>query len=242
LQWLVEQKDPRGTWHSTQATILALKALLAGTEKPVAVDESRRIEIRLGGETHREVVIPPDQSDVLQMISLSDLLLPGNDYALELIDRSNTGAGFQVAFQYHREEIDETETDATSTLRIDLTYDRQRLDVDDTVTAVARVVNQADQAVPMVIVDLPIPGGFALDPGELDELVGSQVIAKYQVTARQAIVYLRGLQPNQTLELRYRLRATMPVKVAVPDAEVYEYYDPARRARGGATRLEASEA
>ncbi len=37
----------------------------------------------------------------------------------------------------------------------------------------------------MVILDLPIPGGFAIDPGELDELVGSQEIAKYQVTARQ---------------------------------------------------------
>ncbi len=34
----------------------------------------------------------------------------------------------------------------------------------------------------------------------------------------------------------------MPVKVTVPEAQVYEYYDPARRARGGATRLEASEA
>ncbi len=99
LQWLIEQKDARGTWHSTQATILALKALLAGTEKPATAEESRRIEIRLGGETHREVVIPPDQSDVLQMISLSDLLLPGNDYQLELIDRTNTAVGFQGAFK-----------------------------------------------------------------------------------------------------------------------------------------------
>jgi len=30
--------------------------------------------------------------------------------------------------------------------------------------------------------------------------------------------------------LRYRLRATMPVKVTVPPARVYEYYDPAKSA------------
>ena len=50
------------------------------------------------------------------------------------------------------------------------------------------------------------------------------------------------MQPGQSLELRYRLRATMPVKVAVPDAQVYEYYDPSNRGSGGATRLEANEA
>jgi uncharacterized protein YfaS (alpha-2-macroglobulin family) len=125
-------------------------------------------------------------------------------------------------------------------LAIDIAYDRQRLDVDDTVTATATVVNRMDQAAPMVILDLPIPGGFAIDPGELDELVGSQQIARYQITARKAIVYLRQLEPGQSLELRYRLRATMPVKVAVPDAEAYEYYNPAKRGRGGRTQLEAT--
>jgi uncharacterized protein YfaS (alpha-2-macroglobulin family) len=37
----------------------------------------------------------------------------------------------------------------------------------------------------------------------------------------------------KTLKLRYRLRATMPVKVAVPPARVYEYYN---RDRSGASR------
>src|SRR3569623_2955575 len=32
LAWLVSQKDANGTWHSTQATVLALKALLVGSE------------------------------------------------------------------------------------------------------------------------------------------------------------------------------------------------------------------
>jgi hypothetical protein len=36
LAWLAEQKDPSGTWHSTQATVLALKALVAGTGKSLA--------------------------------------------------------------------------------------------------------------------------------------------------------------------------------------------------------------
>ena len=50
---------------------------------------------------------------------------------------------------------------------------------------------------------------------------------------------LTPLAPGETLELRYRLRATMPLKVQVPAAVIYEYYDPETRAEGGAAELEA---
>ena len=51
LAWLVAQKDGQGTWGSTQATVLALEALLAGTGKPLGGDKPRRIAILLDGET-----------------------------------------------------------------------------------------------------------------------------------------------------------------------------------------------
>jgi uncharacterized protein YfaS (alpha-2-macroglobulin family) len=239
LTWLIEHKDPRGTWHSTQATVLSLKALLAGTGAALGEEKERRIAVALGGETVREVVIPVDQAEVMQQLNLSDQLRPGNEYRLTLTDKSDTAVGYQVTFRYHVEKPAETVAPKKEALSISIQYDRERLRVDETVTAVARVVNNMQQAAPMVILDLPIPGGFALEAGELDELVGSQRIARYQITARQAIVYFRQLDPGQSLELRYRLRATMPVKVAVPAAQAYEYYDPSRTGQGGAARLEA---
>ena len=79
----------------------------------------------------------------------------------------------------------------------------------------------------MVILDLPIPAGFAVDPEDLEKLVADgSGIAKYQLTPRSAIVYLRQLSPDEPLVLHYRLRATMPVKITVPPARAYEYYDP----------------
>ncbi len=242
LAWLVEQKDARGTWHSTQATVLALRVLLAGATAPLGDDQPRRIEIVLGGESVRELVIPADQAEVLQMVDLSALLAPGNRYELQLIDHSQAAVGYQVAFHYHVPELPaESAPPKQPRLSIDVVYDRQHLEVDQTVSAVATVENLLHEPAPMVILDLPIPGGFTIDASELQELVGSQLIARYEITPRQAILYLRRLEPGQSLELRYRLRAMMPVTVTVPDAEVYEYYDPANRARGGSTQLEAAQ-
>ena len=78
----------------------------------------------------------------------------------------------------------------------------------------------------MVVLDLPVPPGFALDTNDLAGLVSEGAIARYQATPRSAIVYLRGLEPGKPLQLRYRLRASMPARITAPAARAYEYYDP----------------
>jgi uncharacterized protein YfaS (alpha-2-macroglobulin family) len=238
LTWIIEQKSPGGTWYSTQATVLALKALVEGAGAPLGANEERRVEVTLNGNPVQTIVIPADQGEVMKKVDLSNLLQPGAQ-RLGLRETSETGAGFQATFAYHVEDATETSPASKQGLAIDVKYDRTRLAVDETVTATATVSNRAAEAAPMVIVDLPIPGGFVLEPGELDELVGDGKIAKFQITPRQAIVYLHTLAPGETLELRYRLRATMPLKVQVPAAVIYEYYDPQKRAQGGAAEFEA---
>ena len=89
--------------------------------------------------------------------------------------------------------------------------------------------------------DLPIPGGFEIVADDLERLKQDGVIERYDRTQRQAILYLINLKPNQELQFQYRLRATMPVRVAVPGAQVWEYYAPDRRARTTSTRFEVGD-
>ena len=198
LTWLVAQKDGRGTWGSTQATVLALKALLAGTGKPLGGDKPRRIAILLDGEIVQELAIPADQADVMRQVDLSGRIAtaPGT-HRLTIEDRSGTDSGYQVVFRYHEPDTATVRTrTARSALTIRLDYDRTAIAVDETVTAVASVVNNRPEPAPMVILDLPIPAGFAIDADDLAGLVKAGSIAKFQLTARSAIVYLRDLKPG----------------------------------------------
>jgi uncharacterized protein YfaS (alpha-2-macroglobulin family) len=238
LTWLVEQKDSLGTWHSTQATVLSLKALLAATDKPLGGDKQRRIEVKLNDELVKEIIIPSDQAEVMQQVNLSTKLVAGPN-RLSLTETSGTGVGYQVAFRYHAPESEKPV--AREPLAIAIDYDRTDLAVGDTVKATATVVNQMDKVAPMVLLDLPIPAGFSLDTEELAKLVTDQKIEKFQVNARSAIVYLRGLEPAKPLKLTYTLRAKMPVQVAVPAARVYEYYDTEKQGRGRPARMSATE-
>ncbi|MEK6239545.1 MAG: hypothetical protein N2C14_32915, partial [Planctomycetales bacterium] len=65
-------------------------------------------------------------------------------------------------------------------------------------------------------------------------------IAKYQLNARSAVIYLRGLPASATLRLPYRLKATMPVDIQIPAAKAHEYYDPDRRGRGQTTAMKVT--
>jgi hypothetical protein len=233
LAWLVAQKDGRGTWHSTQATVLSLKALLAATGETLG-DGERRVLGRLGDKLTREVVIPADQAEVLKQLDLSPFLTAGRQQ-LTLTETTATGANYQVTFRYH---VSETKpTNKAEPLTVTLGYDRTELRIGESVKATAKVVNNLPAKAAMVMVDLPVPAGFAVNSEDFAEMVKAGRIARFQVQANNVLVYLRELAPKTPLELSYHLRATMAVKVAAPGARVYEYYDPDREGRSVGARF-----
>lgn len=236
LRWIVEQKSGTGAWLSTQATVLSLRALLEAEGRVAADSEPRQFELRVAGNLVRTLDVAADQSDVVQQLDLTPLL--DGPTAVELRETTGRGASFQLLTRYHTEAASD-EPRGPGGLRIEARYDKTHLSVDDQVIVEVTVANDSSELAPMVMVDLPIPPGFSIDPGELDELIGSKTIARYELTPRQAIVYLRGLAPGQSLPLRYRLRATMPVRVTAPPVEAYLYYSPDQRAKGAEAILEA---
>ncbi len=233
LAWLVSKKDANGTWHSTQATVLALKAILLGTGQPQGNDQERRVVVQVGRHTE-EVVIPADQSEVMRLIHVSKHLAAG-DNRVTLSEKSKTAASYQVVFRYHVPEAKGPAKEEP--LAINLSYDRTELAVGGAVKATAAVVNRQAVAAPMVMLDLPVPPGFAPQAEDFEALVKKGTIARYQVLPRSVLVYLRGLEAGARLELAYTLRATMPVRVATPGGRVYEYYDPQKQGRSPATRF-----
>jgi uncharacterized protein YfaS (alpha-2-macroglobulin family) len=163
----------------------------------------------------------------MQQVDLSARLAAGG-HRLTISEPSGTGTGYLATLAYHLPGADRPV--AGEPLAIRLQYDKTSLTVDDQVQATVTVTNRMAETAPMVILDLPIPAGFAVEAADLDTLLSAGKIAKYQVTPRSAIVYLRVLSPVEPLEMTYHLRATMPVKIVAQAARVYEYYNPDHRA------------
>ena len=80
LNWISARRDGHGTWLSTQATVLALKGLLAGTEQPAHDQRDRRILVELDDRTISEISIPASQNDLVKQLEIRNEMIPGSHH------------------------------------------------------------------------------------------------------------------------------------------------------------------
>jgi hypothetical protein len=231
LRWLAARRDPSGTWGTTTPTVMALKALLAGSGAPVRRDREATITVSLaegsapGGKTHLGALrIRPEQSDAVQAVRLEGIDRPGT-YRLRLAGRGAAGMAWQLATRYSS-LTGAGKVAAGSPLAVSVEYDRTDLAVGGTVAACATVANRAGAAAHMLVVDLGTPPGFAVRPDGLEQLRQQGKIQRYTLTGRGIIVYIERLAPGASLEIRYDLVARMPLSAVAAPGQVYSYYNP----------------
>ena len=227
LAYITSKKDASGAWGSTQATIMALRALLVASQKGAA-DARGNVEIVLNGKSVKKLRLGPDNNDLLHQFVLKDVD-PKGENEVEVRFDGKGSLGYQVAGQYF---VPWDEKPRDEALLIAVSYDRTHIAEDDIVTATATVRNNLKKSANMVMVDLGIPPGFDLLSEDLKEYqektTGQKVgrLEKFNLTATEAILYFDSFAPGETVSLRFRLRAKYPIRARTFQSRVYEYYDP----------------
>ena len=224
LGWLSQEKDQFGTWYSTQATILAMKALLSGTGHALGGDITTAIRIAVNGQPAGEIKITPQTSDIFQMASLTRYLRQGEN-TIVLSQDATTEIPYQLVGTYWM-PWKTIPTKPLKALTIATVYDRTQLAVNDILRASVIVTRNGSTPVNMAIIDLGIPPGFQVDPGAFDRLVTEGTLAKYELTGNQCLLYVRDIRPEKPIRFSYELKAAYPIRAKAPSARVYEYYNP----------------
>ncbi|MBI1878681.1 MAG: hypothetical protein HYR94_10735, partial [Chloroflexi bacterium] len=227
LAFLVQSKDSWGTWSTTQATILSLKALLLATQAASATSEPATVRISLNKEQTQEIMIDPSSADVMHLVTFDQGFSPTGANRLQLEVEGGSNLMYQVTTSYYLpwDKVPPIPA-AEELLDIDLAYDRTSLAVNDTVTVNIGVkLNQAG-VVKMALLDLGLPPGFTVLSEDLSRLVEQGLIARYELTGRQLIVYLENFSSEQPLTFSYRLQARFPMRAQTPSSSGYDYYNP----------------
>lgn len=227
LAWITSKKSGDGNWGTTQATIMALRALLTASEQSGS-DAHGTVEVLLNGSKAASLEINRDNNDLLHQFVLPPASDDGQN-EIELRFSGEGGMAYQIAGRY----FVPWQHDGTSEpLAIVVKYDRTRLAQSEIVTGTATIRNNMDKTAKMVMVDLGIPPGFELQSEDFQNLVErtagkkSGRLEKFSMTATQAILYFDSIAPHDSFEVRYRLRAKYPIRAQGFVSRVYEYYDP----------------
>lgn len=238
LTYLVKTKDGGGTWGSTQATILALKALVAGLGGTKQQGKAS-FTILVNGKEAGKGEVTPENADVLQLFDCKELTKVG-DNTVEIKVEGATNMMYQIVGRYF-EPHSKSVAAAKPVLDITVDYDRTKLSTSDLLKAKATVRYSGDVPTYMVIADLGIPPGFTIDAGEFAEMVGAKKIEKFTATARQVTLYLGDIKPGEVKEFAYTLKPKYPIKAKTPTSVTYEYYTPANRAAAKPVELTVTE-
>lgn len=230
LASLIQSKDSWGTWSTTQATILSLKTLLLASQSGGAASEPATVRVSLNKEQSQEITIDPTNADVVHVVTFEQGFSPSGANRIQLEVAGGSNLMYQVATGYYLPwDKVPPPLQAEELIAIDLNYDRTNLAVNDTVTVDVGVkLNQAG-VVKMALIDLGVPPGFTVLSEDLSRLVEQGVIARYELTGRQIIIYLENLAGDQPLRFSYRLQARFPLKAQTPPSLAYDYYNPAQQ-------------
>ncbi|MGA7415272.1 MAG: hypothetical protein WBW33_32670, partial [Bryobacteraceae bacterium] len=217
-----------GTWGTTQATIMALRALLLSTDKGAA-DVRGTVEITLNGVPTATLALTPDNNDIFHQFVLRNVSSAGNNRVGVHFEGKGSLA-YQVVGRYF---LPWTEAPSDEALSIDVAYDRTSLFQDDIATATATVKNKMPKPANMIMIDFGIPPGFDLlseDLQQIEEQTANKPggrLEKFSQTATQAILYFDSIPGGGSVSVKYRLRAKYPIRARSFLAKTYEYYDPA---------------
>jgi hypothetical protein len=226
LTYLLKSKGPHGTWGSTQATILALKALVAGAGS-TPHKGTVAFTIKVNGKEAGKGEVTEKNADILQQFDLRSHLRPGRN-AVVVATQRETSLTCQVVARHF--EPRKKRAVPKRVLEVDVAYDRTKLSTADLLKAKATLRYHGKVPTFMVIVDLPIPPGFTVDAGDFAEMVGARKVQRFSVTARQVTLYLGDVMPGDVKTFAYALKPRFPLKAKAPPAVAYEYYTPAHRA------------
>jgi len=222
LNFIIKSKDPYGLWYSTQGTIFAMRALLISQ---VASPEKVNVtaDIIINGEKAETFKVTEENQDVFQQFDLKKYV-KNDENKIDIKLEGEGSIAYRVAGIYYLPW--QTEESAQKELDIQLNYDRTEVKTTEYVNCKIEVKNLKNAYVPMVMVEAGIPPGFTVMTEDLEKMIGSNTIQKYETYKDKVVIYLNGIDKGKSFTGSYRLLANYPVKAKTPDSRTYLYYTP----------------
>lgn len=215
INYLISKKDSGGTWYSTQATILSLKALSE-------LNESNKLE-------NQTIIVKVNSNE--QKVEIKDNPLELYELTFENLVKENKlnidiekgNAYYEVIEEYYipYKDVDTTDDDIKVTVETN-----NNLKVNDILDAKVKLINNSKDDIYNGMVTISIPQGFTVVEESLMLLQSKGIIEKYETSYTSVNLYLRNFEISQIVDLNIKFRASYPVEITGLAIRAYDYYNP----------------
>ena len=216
INYIISRRDSWGTWHSTQATILSLKALTAyAMQSPL---EDGQITINIGNQ-QRTIDIRSQNTLDLYQVSFTGLERENIvDIQFPNLGRMTYKIVVEYFAPYNSVELNRG-FELSSRMNTELA-------VHELVQQEIRIINTSGDIVNNGLVAVSIPQGFRVERNSLAMLQHMGIIERYEMRFDNINLYLRDTEPGEIIDLTIAYRPAFPVTVTGGHVRVFDYYNP----------------
>lgn len=223
VRWLLGRRGSYGAWSTTQATVLALEALL-GARAMLAGPAPSRVHVLLDGERLGTLTPRPGARSVPVRLSVSRSLSPGS-HRLELRPEGQGRALYRVALRYNAWETPRTQGAHASRVNFGVHWHKRLASPGDTVTVQMQVNNGLGRPMDAPMAEIGLPAGMRLLEGSLRRGVSEGLLSNWEKRGSRLLLYFTRLPAGGTT-LPLHLAAEAPLSARIPPSRLYEYYRP----------------
>lgn len=230
LQFVQTQRQGSGTFGATQATVCALRALIAWANQHRQAATAGTLRVFAGERLLAERAFAADTMEPVRIELWSQL--PAGEHTLRLevatADRQDAAAvpatmPWAIEVAYHAEQPAD---DAQAPLRLRTQLRRAEAVEGDTVAVDVTVQNPGAQPVPTPIVRLGLPAGCELPTRVLEDLQKAGTFDHWELRGRDLVLYWRTLPARGEQTFVLDLVARVPGTSSGPASRVLPYYTP----------------
>lgn len=215
VNYIISKKDTNGTWYSTQATILALKALNEINQKSKL--ENQTIKVKVNSD-EKKIEIKDNPLELYEITF--DNLNKENKLNID-IEKGN--AYYEVIEQYYVPY--DTVSNKNDKIEIEVNCSNE-LKVNEILKTNIKAINRSGNTISNGMISISIPQGFSVVEQSLMLLQSKGIIEKYEISYTNVNIYLRNFDADQITNLDIWYRARYPVDITGMSVRAYDYYNP----------------
>ncbi|QDV05110.1 A-macroglobulin complement component [Planctomycetes bacterium Poly30] len=222
MQFLLTRRQAGGRFGSTQATIMALRAITKYARLNRTSARAGEVIVYVNDAEVERIAFGDGAMEAISVPVLTRHLAPGaNRLRLELTN----GNRFPWAadLRYFAEQPADAPNAAVG---LAVTLDRTLCTEGDTVGLDIALTNLTAAGQPMTMAIVGLPASLECATKVLDDLAAAGRFDLWERRGREVILYWRDLAPNAVQEVHLDLVATIPGRTTGPASRAYLYYTP----------------
>ena len=226
-KWIVTHRQGHGGFGSTQATVLALKALVGFAKTATVARRGGTLQVVREQEVLAQMTLPAgtDTSSTIELTGIGSKLVPG-ETELELRAPGFGRLSFALEVLYHTPK---PPSDPNCPVRLSAKLLNENstlptIGAGDTLRLEAVLKNTTERGLPMTVAVLGLPAGLEPRAEELNELRDAGAFDYYELRPREILCYWRTIHPQAEHKFAITLNAAIPGEYTAPASRAYLYY------------------